>query len=138
MYWASDRLGKSRVKTAYAYSQLLQQNGWIPLGTDFPVEDISPIKTFYAAVARKDAKGFPGNGFQVGNALTREQAITGITRWAAMAAFEEKQTPSLEKGKTADFVILDQDLLKLPEDKITATKVLATFSSGIMVYKGDL
>jgi predicted amidohydrolase YtcJ len=137
MYWASERLGKNRIKTAYAYRQLLQQNGWLPLGTDFPVEDISPIKTFYAAVARKDAKGYPENGYQIENALTREQAIKGMTIWAAMAAFEEKEKGSLEKGKSADFVILDQDLLTIPEDKIPATRVLATVSSGIMVYKGE-
>jgi predicted amidohydrolase YtcJ len=62
MYWATDRLGSERVKGAYAYQQLLKQNGWLPLGTDFPVEDISPFKTFYAAVVRKDAKGWPANG----------------------------------------------------------------------------
>ncbi|MFX5494452.1 amidohydrolase family protein, partial [Acinetobacter baumannii] len=59
MYWAESRLGKERMKGAYAFKQLLDQNGWIPLGTDFPVEDISPFKTFLAAVVRKDAKGFP-------------------------------------------------------------------------------
>ena len=77
MYWAGDRLGPERVKGAYAFKQLLQQNGWIPLGTDFPVEDISPFKTFYAAVVRKDAKGWPDNGYQMENALTREEALRG-------------------------------------------------------------
>ena len=71
MYWAEDRLGKERVKGAYAFNDLLKQNDWIPLGTDFPVEDISPIKTFYAAVVRKDAKGWPAGGFQIENALSR-------------------------------------------------------------------
>ncbi|MBL7707586.1 MAG: amidohydrolase, partial [Chitinophagaceae bacterium] len=74
MYWAADRLGAERVKGAYAYKQLLQQNGWLPLGTDFPVEDISTFKTFYAAVVRKDAKGWPDAGYQMENALTREEA----------------------------------------------------------------
>jgi predicted amidohydrolase YtcJ len=137
MYWATDRLGEKRVKGAYAYRQLLLQNGWIPLGTDFPVEDISPIKTFYAAVARKDEKGFPPNGYQVENALNREQALSGMTIWAARAAFEEREKGSLEKGKFADFIILSQDLMKVKENKIPGTKVLATFSSGVQVYKGD-
>ena len=78
MYWAAERLGNERIKGAYAYKQLLQQNGWLPLGTDFPVEDISPFKTFLAAVYRRDAKGWPENGFQTENALTKEQAIKGM------------------------------------------------------------
>ncbi|RZL98202.1 MAG: amidohydrolase, partial [Pedobacter sp.] len=81
MYWANERLGKDRIKGAYAYKQLLQQNGWLPLGTDFPVEDISPFKTFYAAVIRKDAAGWPANGFQTENALTRVEALRGMTIW---------------------------------------------------------
>ena len=98
MYWAGDRLGNERVKGAYAYKQLLQQNGWIPLGTDFPVEDISPFKTFYAAVVRKDAKGWPDGGYQMENALTREEALRGMTIWAAKSNFEEKEKGSLGTG----------------------------------------
>ncbi len=134
MYWAADRLGKERVKGAYAYNDLLKQNGWIPLGTDFPVEDISPFKTFYAAVVRKDAKGFPAEGFQMNNALSRQDALRGMTIWAAKANFEENEKGSLEKGKFADFVILDQDLLKTVPEKILETKVVATFIGGHKVY----
>jgi len=135
MYWAGDRLGSLRVIGAYAYKQLLDQNGWIPLGTDFPVEDISPFKTFYAAVVRKDAKGWPANGFQMENALTREQALRGMTIWAAKANFEEKEKGSLEKGKLADFVILDADLLKEAPEKLLQVKVLETFVGGKKVYE---
>jgi predicted amidohydrolase YtcJ len=135
MYWAGDRLGKDRVKGAYAFKQLLNQNGWIPLGTDFPVEDISPFKTFYAAVIRKDAKGWPENGYQTENALTREEALRGITIWAAKANFEEKEKGSLEKGKFADFVILDKDLLKTDEKELLQTIVLKTFLNGEKVYE---
>jgi len=135
MYWAGDRLGPERVKGAYAYKQLLEQNGWIPLGTDFPVEDISPFKTFYAAVVRKDAKGWPANGFQMENALTREQAVRGMTIWAAKANFEENEKGSLEKGKFADFVILDNDLIKEAPEKILQTKVAKTFVGGEKVYE---
>ena len=134
MYWAAARLGTERVKGAYAYKQLLQQNGWIPLGTDFPVEDISPFKTFYAAVIRKDAKGFPPDGFQVENALSRQQAIRGMTIWAAKSNFEEKEKGSLEKGKFADFVVLDQDLLKISPERILQTKVLSTYIGGRKVF----
>src|SRR2546423_3427805 len=134
MYWAAARLGTERVKGAYACKQLLQQNGWIPLGTDFPVEDISPFKTFYAAVIRKDSKRFPPDGFQVENALSRQQAIRGMTIWAAKSNFEEKEKGSLEKGKFADFVVLDQDLLKISPERILQTKVLSTYIGGRKVF----
>lgn len=135
MYWAGDRLGSERVKGAYAYIQLLQQNGWLPLGTDFPVEDISTFKTFYAAVVRKDAKGWPANGFQPENALTREEALRGMTIWAAKANFEEKEKGSLEKGKFADFVILDSDIMKEVQEKLLSIKVLQTFLNGEKVFE---
>ncbi|HET7898325.1 MAG TPA: amidohydrolase, partial [Flavisolibacter sp.] len=95
MYWAEQRLGPERIKGAYAYEQLLNQNGWLPLGTDFPVEDISPFKTFYAAVFRQDAKGYPAGGFQPENALSRKDAIRGMTIWAAKSNFEEAEKGSL-------------------------------------------
>ncbi len=134
MYWAADRLGPVRVKGAYAYQQLLKENNWIPLGTDFPVEDISPFKTFFAAVVRQDAKGFPAGGYQVENALTREETLRGMTIWAAKASFEEKQKGSLEKGKFADFIMLDTDVMSCEEAAILKTKVLATYSAGKKVY----
>ncbi|MBJ7429566.1 MAG: amidohydrolase, partial [Bacteroidia bacterium] len=111
MVWAKDRLGSQRLKFAYAYQMLLKQNNWLPLGTDFPVEYVSPFYTFYAAVARKDANGMPTSGFNIENALTREQALKGITIWAAKAAFEENEKGSIETGKFADFIITDTDLL---------------------------
>lgn len=134
MYWAADRLGPQRVKGAYAYKDLLNQNRWLPLGTDFPVEDISPLKTFYAAVFRQDQKGYPAGGFQMENALSREEALRGMTLWAAKAAFEEAEKGSLEKGKFADFVILDTDLMKAQPQQLIAAKVLATYISGEKVY----
>lgn len=134
MYWAEERLGKNRMKTAYAYQDLLKQNGWLPLGTDFPVEEINPIKTFFAAVARKDAKNYPANGFQKENAVTREQALRGMTIWAAKASFDEKEKGSLEVGKAADFVVLNQDLMTVAENLILNTKVLETYSNGEMVF----
>ncbi len=134
MYWAQDRVGATQIKTAYAYKQLLQTNHWMPLGTDFPVEYIEPIKTFYAAVARQDGKGFPANGFQMENALTRKEAIYGMTIWAAKAAFEEKEKGSLEVGKVADFIMLDNDLMNCDKRKILGTKVLGTWVNGVRVW----
>ena len=134
MYWAGDRLGKERLKYAYANKELMNENGWIPLGTDFPVEDISPIKTFFAAVFRQDAKGFPPGGFEMENALSREEAIRGMTIWAAKANFEEHEKGSLEKGKFADFVLLDKDLMTANEKDVLNTKVLMTFVAGEKVF----
>ena len=135
MYWAGDRLGPLRVKGAYAYNDLLKQNGWLPLGTDFPVEDISPFKTFYAAVIRKDDKGWPEGGYQIENVLTREAALRGMTIWAAKSNFEEHEKGSLEKGKFADFIILDKDLMKTNEKELLNIKVLKTFLGGEKVYE---
>ncbi|AWO01204.1 amidohydrolase [Chitinophaga alhagiae] len=135
MYWAGERLGAQRLRHAYAYRQLLEQNGWLPLGTDFPVESINPLFTFYAAVARKDNSGYPQGGFQPENALTREAALRGITLWPAAAAFEEAGKGSLEPGKAADFVITSEDLMLAPEDKIPAIKILATYIYGKALYE---
>jgi len=135
MYWAQQRLGAERLKNAYAYKQLLKQNGWIPLGTDFPVENINPLFTFYAATVRADAKGFPNGGFQMENALTPEEALRGMTIWAAKANFEEHEKGSLEKGKFADFVMLDHDILKSTPQNILKTKVLKTYLNGEKVYE---
>ncbi len=134
MYWAGERLGKVRETGAYAYKELLEQNGWLPLGTDFPVEDISPFKTFLATVFRQDAKGFPTGGYQYQNALSREQAIRGMTIWAAKANFEEGEKGSLEKGKFADFILLDRNLMTVPVEEVLQTTVLATYIGGKAVY----
>ena len=130
MYWAADRIGTERLKGGYAYKRLLAQNGWIALGTDFPVEDISPFKTFFAAVIRKDSKGFPNDGFQMENALSREQTIRGMTIWAAKADFMEKEIGSIEVGKKADFIILDKDLMVAQEGELLGVKVVGTYSGG--------
>ncbi len=134
MYWAGDRLGPERVKGAYAFHDLLQQNGWIPLGTDFPVEDISPFKTFYAAFVRKDAKGWPEQGYQMENALTRQDALRGMTIWAAKSNFEEREKGSLEAGKLADFIITNKDLMKTAPAELLQIQVQFTYLQGEKVY----
>ena len=134
MNWALLRLGKKRLRFGYAYRNLLQQNGWLPLGTDFPIEGINPLTTFYAAVARKNKDGLPKNGFQIENALSRLEALKGMTIWAALANFEEHQKGTLEVGKVADFVFLNMDLLTVPEDKLLKASVTATFINGEQVF----
>ena len=134
MAWAPDRLGQERTTWAYAYKDLLSQNGWLANGTDFPIENISPLLTFYAAVTRKNIQGKPENGFLMKNALSREEALRSITIWAAMANFWDTETGSLEPGKQADFVILDQDIMDVSLEKIPQTKVLSTWISGKEVY----
>ncbi|HUC80861.1 MAG TPA: amidohydrolase, partial [Flavisolibacter sp.] len=134
MYWAADRLGAERVKGAYAFNDLKKQMGWIPLGTDFPVEDISPFKTFLAAVFRVDAKGYPSGGYQMENALSRQDAIRGMTIWAAKSNFEEGEKGSLEAGKLADFIMLDKDLMIVQATEVLNTSVLATYVGGQKVY----
>ena len=124
MDWAGERLGPERIKNAYAYQCLLQQNGWLINGTDFPIEDISPIYTFYAAIARKHLDGTPTEGFQMENALTREQALRSITIWVAKGCFLEHRKGNIEVGKDADYVILDRDIMTIKESEIPETKVI--------------
>jgi len=116
-----------------AYQTLLQQNGWIPLGTDFPVEQVSPFFTFFAAVARTDANNFPAGGFMKEEALTREQAIKGMTYWAAKAAFQEKSMGTLTIGSAADFVVLEQSFVTGNLHQIRNQKALFTFINGVQV-----
>jgi predicted amidohydrolase YtcJ len=135
MPWAEDRLGKERIKNAYSYQRLLQQNGLIALGTDFPVESISPFKTFYAAIERKDETGQPAEGFLADQALSREEALRGMTIWAAMSNFQELNRGSIEKGKYADFIILDIDLMTCKAQSILDAQVEQTWINGELIYE---
>lgn len=134
MYWAGDRLGSERVKTAYAFQDLLKQNGVITNGSDFPVEFVNPLFGFHSAVARQDARNYPERGYQMENALTREQALKAMTIWSAYANFEEKERGSIETGKMADFVILEADIMKEAKEKLRNIKVSNTFIGGEKVY----
>ena len=130
MYWAKDRVGTERIKMGYAYKKLLQKYGKVALGTDFPIEKVNPMLTFYAAVARKDLNNFPDGGFQFENALSREETLKGMTIWAAYANFEEAEKGSIEVGKLADFILLDQNIMEVDIDKVPKTKVLNTYVNG--------
>lgn len=134
MEWAAEKLGDDRMKTAYAYKDLLNQLGMIALGTDFPVEDINPLYTFYSATVRKNIEGEPEQGLMIENALSREEALKGMTIWAAIANFEEEEKGSLEVGKSADFIITNRDIMKVDEEELLKTRVEKTFIDGKMVF----
>jgi predicted amidohydrolase YtcJ len=134
MYWAEDRLGSERIVGAYAYRDLLKENGWLPNGSDFPVEDINPLYGYYALITRKDQEGWPAGGFQKEQAFSREEAIRAMTIWAARSAFEEDEKGSLEPGKVADFIITDKDLLNIPEEDIPELRIRQTYLGGEKVY----
>ncbi len=132
MYWADERLGEERIKGAYAYKELLNQAGIVALGTDFPVEEVSPFLTFYAAVARKDLNDYPAEGFQMKDALSREETLKGMTIWAAYSNFEENEKGSIEVGKRADFVVLSQDIMEVPLKDIPEIKAEQVYIDGVL------
>lgn len=134
MYWAGDRLGPIRVKGAYAFRDLLRQNGLIAFGSDFPVEAPNPLFGFHAAVARQDAKNFPKGGYQPENAVDRKSALLAMTRWAAYACFEDQLRGQIAPGKQADFVVLDRDIMTVPNEQLRGTRVRQTWIGGERVY----
>jgi predicted amidohydrolase YtcJ len=138
MSWAKNRVGEERIKGAYAYQTLLSQIGWLPNGTDFPVENIEPLFTFYSSVFRTDHDGFPEGGWQAEEGLSREQTLRSMTIWAAKASFEDIEKGSLEPGKYADFVILDTDLMTATPQQVLAAKIESTWIGGEKVFeKGE-
>ena len=137
MFWADERLGEGRIKNAYAYKTLLDWSGRVALGTDFPVEHVSPLKTFYASVARTTEKQLPLGGFQIEDGLTRTEALKGMTIWAAYANFEEEIKGSIEVGKMADMVILKEDIMEIDINTVTNIDVLATIVDGDIVYRAS-
>jgi predicted amidohydrolase YtcJ len=134
MGWINERLGLERAKGAYAYKKLLEAYGKVVIGTDFPVEHFNPLYSFHAAVTRQNALGLPKEGFQMENALTREEALRGMTIWAAFGSFQEKKRGSIEKGKDADFVILEEDIMTAENDKLRNIRTLRTVIAGESVY----
>jgi predicted amidohydrolase YtcJ len=134
MYWADERLGEDRLAGAYAWKSLLESGAMLAFGSDFPVERVDPMLGIYAAVSRQDAEGWPPGGWQPQERLSREAAIRAFTLDAAYAGFMEQETGSLEVGKQADFIILDRDIMQVPEKEILETRVLETWVGGKRVY----
>tara|TARA_B110000444_G_C18711282_1_gene533823 strand:- start:464 stop:889 length:426 start_codon:yes stop_codon:yes gene_type:complete len=137
MYWAGERLGKSRIRHAYRYGDLMNTIGILPLGTDMPVEDIDPLKTFYAATIRKDVTGYPESGYMMDQALDRSSALLGMTIWSAIANNNDGEVGSIEVGKWADLVVLDRNLLTAKPEDILATRILRTVVAGKTTFNAS-
>ncbi len=133
MYWAEDRIG-DRVRYAYSAKSFLDEGMVLPLGTDFPVEDINPLYTLRAAMYRQDAAGYPPGGFRVEEALSFDEAIRGMTWSGAYASFEEDKKGLLKEGYYADFVVFDRDLASVPVNEIGDLQVSATAINGEILY----
>jgi predicted amidohydrolase YtcJ len=135
MRWAEARVGPQRIRGAYAWRSLLNTGVVIPNGTDFPVEEVNPLLTFHAAVTRQDPTNWPLGGWYPGQKMTREEALQSITIWPAYAGFQESILGSLTPGKYADFVVLDRDIMHVPDTEILGTRVISTWIGGKRVYE---
>jgi predicted amidohydrolase YtcJ len=134
MYWIGKRLGPTRLYGAYAWQSLLQTGVIIPNGSDFPVEEVNPLISFHASIARQDARDWPTGGWLPAERMSREDALRSMTLWAAYAGFQEQDMGSITPGKYADFVLLDQDIMRVPVELVLKTEVLATYLGGRRVY----
>lgn len=137
MYWAVDRLGEERAGGAYAWRSLLDSGALLAFGSDFPVEQVDPMLGIFAALTRQDLKGWPAGGWFPEQRLSREEAIRAFTLDAAYSAFMENEVGSIEVGKRADFIVLDQDILQVPAEQIPQTRVLQTWLDGERVYSRE-
>jgi predicted amidohydrolase YtcJ len=134
LFFAPSRLGNKRLEGAYAWESFLKLGLIVPGGSDAPVERGEPMIEFYAAVARKDPKGFSGEGWHPEEAVTRAQALKMFTLWPAYAAFEDTLRGTIEVGKLADLTILSADIMKIPEAEILKTSCVMTVINGEIVF----
>ncbi|MGL1888791.1 MAG: amidohydrolase [Reichenbachiella sp.] len=133
--WAIHRLGLDRIEEgAYAWRSLIDSGAMVMNGTDVPVEPINPIANYYSSVTRKTLNGTPEGGFEAKQKMTRKEALMAYTYNNAYGAFEEVKKGCIKKGNLADFTVLSQDILKIPEDKILDTEILYTIINGKVVY----
>ncbi|HKP37969.1 MAG TPA: amidohydrolase [Pyrinomonadaceae bacterium] len=135
LHFVPSRIGIARTKGAYAWQSLMKTGAIIPGGSDAPVERGEPMIEFYAAVARKDIRGFSSEGWHPEEKATRLQALKMFTIWPAFAAFEENLRGSIEVGKLADLTILSADIMKIPEMEILKTRCVMTVINGEIVYE---
>jgi predicted amidohydrolase YtcJ len=134
MPWAPERLGPVRIRGAYAWKSLINKGSIVPGGSDFPVESPNPLWGFYAAITRQDRNGFPPEGWNPSERMTREEALRSYTLWGAYAGFQEREKGSIEPGKWADLVVLTKDIMKIDPPEILTTSVATTIIAGEVVY----
>ena len=135
MYWIGKRLGPTRLYGAYAWQSLLQTGVVIPNGSDFPVEQVNPLISFHAAIARQDERNWPAGGWFPEQKMSRDDALRSMTIWPAYTGFQEASMGSLTAGKFADFVILDTDIMRVPAEMVMKTRVLSTWVGGKAVFE---
>jgi len=135
LHFAGRRLGEARLDRAYSWRRFLAQGSVIAGGSDAPVERGEPLIEFYAAVARKDLKGFQGPGWHSEQVMSRDEALKALTLWPAVAAFEEKERGLIEPGKIADLTVLSADIMRIPVEEIPKAKCMATIIGGEVVYQ---
>jgi predicted amidohydrolase YtcJ len=135
LHFAPARLGIKRLEGAYAWNSFIKSGVVVPGGSDAPVERGEPMIEFYAAVARKDIRGFSGEGWHPEEAVSRDQALKMFTIWPAYAAFEENLRGTIEVGKLADLTVLSADIMKIPELEILKTHCVMTVIGGEIVYE---
>jgi predicted amidohydrolase YtcJ len=135
MFWAEERLGPERIKTAYAWRSILQTGAHIIGGSDFPVESVDPLLGIYAAITRQDKNGNPPNGWYPDQKMTREEALRAFTIWAAYGAFQEQEKGTIEIGKLADLTVLSKDIMTIDPKQILDTPVEMTMVNGKIVYQ---
>jgi predicted amidohydrolase YtcJ len=138
MYWAGNRIGSNRLLGSYAWRSLLNTGVIIANGSDLPVEEVNPLISFHASIARQDENDWPAGGWHPEQKMTRDEALKSMTIWAAHAAFMEKEVGSLEPGKFADFVVVDQDVMQVPAELLLRTRVLATYLGGRAVHQAEV
>jgi predicted amidohydrolase YtcJ len=133
--WVTPRLGPERAEWgAYVWQDLMQSGAVVTNGTDAPVERVDPIPSFYASVSRMMANG---ERFYPDQRMSREEALRSYTINGAYAAFEEDVKGSITAGKLADIVVLDRDIMTIPEEQIPQTRVLHTIVGGNVVYRAQ-
>jgi predicted amidohydrolase YtcJ len=135
MRWAEDRIGRERIIGAYAWATMLKNKVRLAFGTDYNVEPISPFRGLYACVTRERPDGGPKNGWEPQEKISLADCISAYTSGSAYAEFEEGKKGELKPGEFADFIILSNDLTKVPPSQFTKTRVLRTVAGGRTVYE---
>lgn len=133
--WMENRIGPERCRTTYAFKSLLDHGAVLALGSDWPVAPLDPLQGIHAAVTRQTTDGKKPGGWYPEQKISVEEAIKGYTWNGAYATFSEDDKGSLEAGKLADIVVLDQNLFKIDSPKIKETRVTMTIVGGRVVYE---